>query len=185
MSTPLFFTVIPSPVGPLTLEASAHGLRSIIWHSPKTPARDAPGRIADNRPFTEVRRQLEAYFAGQLRHFDVPLDLEGTPFQLRAWAALQKIPYGETITYSEQARWTGNPSAVRAIGLANGRNPVSIIVPCHRVIGKSGKLTGYGGGLDRKRFLLDLEQFATPPGEHLDRIVYFPPFKRRESSNRD
>lgn len=156
-------TIIPSPLGPLTLEVSDRGLRSITWHSPDNPVPDNALRHADERLFTEVRRQLAAYFAGRLRQFDIPLDLQGTPFQLQAWQALQQIPYGETISYGEQARWIGNPSAVRAIGLANGRNPVSIIVPCHRVIGKSGRLTGYGGGLDRKRFLLELEHGKFTP----------------------
>lgn len=154
--TPLFFTVIPSPIGPLTLEASALGLSGLYMDS-HDRGPETKHRVADAGPFREVRRQLEAYFSRQLRHFDLPLDLRGTPFQLQAWAALQNIPYGETIAYSEQACRIGNPKAVRAIGLANGKNPISIIVPCHRVIGKSGKLTGYGGGLDRKCFLLDLE----------------------------
>jgi methylated-DNA-[protein]-cysteine S-methyltransferase len=157
-SSPRFFTVIPSPIGPLTLEASPQGLSGIFWDSQDRRTIETDQRVADERPFTEVRRQLDAYFAGQLRRFDLPLDLRGTPFQLQAWQALQKISYGSTIAYSEQAHWIGNPKAVRAIGLANGRNPISIIVPCHRVIGKSGKLTGYGGGLDRKRFLLELEK---------------------------
>lgn len=151
-------TILPSPLGPLTVEISDRGLRCITWQSPDNPIPDTALRSTDNRLFAEVRRQLTAYFAGRLRQFEIPLDLRGTPFQLQAWQALQQIPYGETISYGEQARWIGNPSAVRAIGLANGRNPVSIIVPCHRVIGKTGNLTGYGGGLDRKRFLLDLEQ---------------------------
>ena len=156
-------TIIASPLGPLTLEVSDRGLRSITWHSPDNPEPATRLRGSDDRLFTEVRRQLAAYFAGQLRQFDIPLDLQGTPFQLQAWQALQQIPYGETISYGEQARWIGNPSAVRAIGLANGRNPVPIIVPCHRVIGKSGRLTGYGGGLDRKRFLLELEHGKFTP----------------------
>lgn len=168
--TPRFFTVIPSPIGPLTLEASARGLTGLFMDSDSQgrSARNRNSRVHDERPFREVRRQLDAYFAGELRHFDLPLDLHGTAFQLQAWAALQEIPYGETLAYSEQARRIGNPRAVRAIGLANGKNPIAIIVPCHRVVGKNGNLTGYGGGLERKRFLLDLEKkfIPVPAGAH-------------------
>ena len=108
--------------------------------------------------FTAVIKQLHEYFSGDRRTFDLPLDLKGTPFQLQAWHALLEIPYGETLTYGEQAVAISNPKAVRAIGLANGKNPISIIVPCHRVIGKNGTLTGYGGGIERKKFLLQLEK---------------------------
>lgn len=164
-SAPLFFTVLPSPIGPLTLEASPQGLTGLYMDSHNHTGMNSVQRVDDETLFAEARRQLEAYFAGELRQFDLALDLHGTPFQLQAWAALQKIPFGTTITYGEQARWIENPKAVRAIGLANGKNPISIIVPCHRVIGKNGKLTGYGGGLDRKRFLLDLE-FPTLTSAH-------------------
>ena len=102
-------------------------------------------------------RQLEEYFAGRRRQFDLPLDLHGTEFQKRCWQELLKIPYGETRSYADVARAIGNPSAVRAVGLANGQNPIAIIVPCHRVIGSDGSLTGYGGGLETKRKLLELE----------------------------
>ena len=107
--------------------------------------------------FDHVIAQLDEYFAGERTEFDVPLDPVGTEFQLRAWAALRRIPYGETRSYGEQARTIGAPAAVRAVGAANGRNPISIIVPCHRVVGSNGSLTGFGGGLDAKRYLLDLE----------------------------
>ncbi len=153
-----FFTRIQSPVGELTLVASAKGLRGIYMEdhrkAPPTPAiwKNDPSR------FAEAVEQLAEYFSGKRGSFDLPLDLQGTPFQLRAWHALLEIPFGETRTYAEQAALIDNPKAVRAIGLANGRNPVSIIVPCHRVIGKNGTLTGYGGGLERKRFLLELEK---------------------------
>jgi methylated-DNA-[protein]-cysteine S-methyltransferase len=105
-----------------------------------------------------VHAQLDAYFAGRRRDFDVRLAPEGTPFQLRVWAALCEIPYGETISYAELARRIGNPNAVRAVGAANGRNPLPIVVPCHRVVGADGSLVGFGGGLDVKRALLDLER---------------------------
>ncbi|HYM67200.1 MAG TPA: methylated-DNA--[protein]-cysteine S-methyltransferase, partial [Patescibacteria group bacterium] len=107
--------------------------------------------------------QLGEYFAGRRTDFDVPLEMEGTPFQLRVWEALREIGYGETISYGELARRIGNPSASRAVGMANGCNPIAVIVPCHRVIGANGTLTGYGGGVERKRLLLDLEARATAP----------------------
>jgi methylated-DNA-[protein]-cysteine S-methyltransferase len=112
----------------------------------------------DTEPFATVAAQLAAYFTGELTEFDVPLALHGTPFQERVWTALQGIPYGETTTYGDLAAELGNPTASRAVGLANGRNPVGVIVPCHRVVGSTGSLTGYGGGLDRKRYLLDFER---------------------------
>ena len=114
-----------------------------------------PERDDDGLP--AAREQLAAYFAGELTVFDLPLDLRGTDFQRRVWAALREIPYGRTRTYGELATALGAPSASRAVGLANGRNPISIVVPCHRVVGASGSLTGYAGGVDRKRALLDLE----------------------------
>jgi methylated-DNA-[protein]-cysteine S-methyltransferase len=111
----------------------------------------------DKAPFAEVIRQLQAYFGGELRAFDLPLAPEGTEFQLRVWNCLRTIPYGETISYAKLAQKLGNPQAVRAVGLANGCNPIPIIVPCHRVIGSDGSLTGFGGGLANKKILLDLE----------------------------
>ena len=114
--------------------------------------------VHDERPFAEVRRQLRAYFRGELREFDVPLEMEGTEFQLSVWKELLKIPYGETASYLEIARRIGNEKAVRAVGLANGQNPIPIIVPCHRVIGSDGSLTGFGGGMENKRRLLELER---------------------------
>ena len=131
------------------------------WHDHGRPeARTRTGaRLAPGDPawFTEILGQLDAYFAGRLTEFDIPVKLDGTEFQRRVWSQLQAIPYGETISYGELARRVGSPKASRAVGLANGRNPVTIIVPCHRVIGSNGKLTGYGGGLDRKTWLLDHE----------------------------
>ena len=154
MKTSLYYSCIPSPIGSLTLVAADRGLAGLYM---ETHRQEREGYILDDQRFLSIRRQLDAYFAGQLRHFDISLDLAGTPFQMQVWHALQDIPFGETISYGEQARRIGNPKSIRAVGLANGRNPISIIVPCHRVIGKNGTLTGYGGGLDRKRFLLDLE----------------------------
>ena len=119
------------------------------------------GSIEDDAVLRGVRDQLGEYFAGRRRLFDIPLALEGTPFQQRVWNALCEIPYGETISYGELARRIGHPSAVRAVGLANGSNPIAIIVPCHRVIGANGTLTGYGGGLPTKARLLDLERGIT------------------------
>jgi len=115
-------------------------------------------RDDDERVLAEARRQLDTYFAGNLSAFDLPLDPAGTPFQVQVWQQLTRIPYGQTISYGELARRIENPSASRAVGLANGRNPIAVIVPCHRVIGADGSLTGFGGGLDRKRALLSLEQ---------------------------
>ena len=134
--------------------ASEAGIRAIELNA----GTELPGRECPSHPL--LRRaiaQLSAYFAGELRDFDLPLDMQGTPFQKRVWDELLKIPYGETRSYSFVAHHIGAPKAVRAVGAANGRNPVPIVVPCHRVIGAGGSLTGYGGGLPLKRFLLDLE----------------------------
>ncbi|WP_067793510.1 methylated-DNA--[protein]-cysteine S-methyltransferase [Actinomadura formosensis] len=153
--------VLDSPVGPLTLVATDGALSGLYMekqrHLPSEETFGAPGDPGDE-PFATVAAQLTAYFAGELTEFDVSLALHGTPFQKRVWAALQEIPYGETTTYGELAVEIGKPSASRAVGLANGRNPVGVIVPCHRVIGSTGSLTGYGGGLDRKRYLLGFER---------------------------
>jgi methylated-DNA-[protein]-cysteine S-methyltransferase len=156
---------IGSPVGPLTLIAAAGrltGLHMEVQRHPLDPAAYGAAGDPAAEPFAAAARQLDAYFAGQLQAFDLPLDLAGTPFQQRVWAELQRIPFGETATYGELAAALGKPSASRAVGLANGRNPVSIVVPCHRVIGSDGSLTGYGGGIDRKRFLLALERGGAP-----------------------
>ena len=148
-----------SPVGELTLLASDHGLAAVLW--PNEMARIRLGPITEDAThpvLTETERQLRAYFAGELKQFTVPLDFVGTPFQKKVWQALVAIPYGETRSYSEIARAIGHPAAVRAVGAANGRNPISIIAPCHRVIGANGKLTGFAGGLDAKAFLLAMEK---------------------------
>ncbi|RZU23696.1 methylated-DNA--[protein]-cysteine S-methyltransferase [Streptomyces sp. BK239] len=150
-------TVIDSPYGPLTLVADDGVLCGLYMTDQRhRPAQDSFGARGD-RLFAEAEDQLRAYFAGELKEFTLPLRLDGTPFQRGVWAELRKIPYGETRTYGDLAHALGAPTASRAVGLANGRNPVGIIVPCHRVVGADGSLTGYGGGLDRKRRLLSFE----------------------------
>ena len=154
---------IGSPVGPLTLVASGGGLAGLYMDAQRhLPDQSVFGPAGDpaSAPFAAAIEQLDSYFAGELTCFDVPLELSGTAFQRRVWTALLDIPYGQTATYGVLAAGLGQPAASRAVGLANGRNPVSIIVPCHRVIGADGSLTGYGGGLGRKRYLLDLERGA-------------------------
>ena len=149
---------IGSPVGPLLLAADHAGLRQIIFMNGRNRAQPDPAWTPDSSGFAETTRQLRAYFAGELEQFDLPLVPEGTPFQLQVWHKLCEIPYGETISYGELARRIGNSKASRAVGLANGSNPIPIIIPCHRVIGSNGKLTGYGGGLPIKEKLLALER---------------------------
>jgi methylated-DNA-[protein]-cysteine S-methyltransferase len=152
------FARMESPVGILTLIADEAGLREINFPQNGQPAPADSGREEDGSKFIDVIRQLRAYFAGELEIFDLPLAPKGTPFQQKVWSELCKISYGETISYGELARRTGNPNASRAVGLANGSNPIPIIIPCHRVIGSNGKLTGYGGGLEIKEKLLALER---------------------------
>ncbi|HKP54549.1 MAG TPA: methylated-DNA--[protein]-cysteine S-methyltransferase [Chloroflexia bacterium] len=153
------YTHLPSPLGPILLTSDGAGLTGLYMSEYKhgEEVRD-DWILGDNAPLLqEAKRQLTAYFDGTLKEFDLPLTMRGTPFQLRVWEELTRIPYGTTISYGELARRVGNPNASRAVGLANGRNPISIIVPCHRVIGSDGKLTGYGGGLPRKSALLSFE----------------------------
>ena len=152
------YTVIDSPVGPLMLAGDDAVLRELWFLQGRQRVAPNPAWTESARAFAKVARQLEAYFAGRLRQFDVAVDPGGTPFQSAVWHALREIPYGETISYGELARRIGNPKAVRAVGLANGANPISIVIPCHRVIGTDGSLVGYGGGLPTKRALLSLEQ---------------------------
>jgi methylated-DNA-[protein]-cysteine S-methyltransferase len=154
------YTVVPSPVGDLLLSGVDSRLRVLSFLGSGTkrpPAPIDPRRQRDDDAFPEVRTQLEQYFTGTRREFDLELELIGTDWELKVWDALRRIPYGETRSYGQIAAEVCTPAAARAVGLANGRNPVSLIVPCHRVIGASGALTGYGGGLERKRALLDLE----------------------------
>jgi methylated-DNA-[protein]-cysteine S-methyltransferase len=152
------FTQVESPLGPLLLVADPAGLRSIEFVTGNRPVRIHPQWRENMEQLREPIRQLRAYFSGQLEAFDLPLEPQGTPFQLAVWRRLCEIPYGETISYGELARRLGNPKASRAVGLANGTNPIPIVIPCHRVIGSNGKLTGYGGGLDIKEKLLALER---------------------------
>lgn len=152
------FTQIESPLGRLLLAANDGGLRYIIFSSETQPARPDPSWREDPAPLTQAIRQLQAYFAGDLETFNLRLAPQGTPFQMEVWQRLRDIPYGQTISYGELARRIGNPKASRAVGLANGSNPIPIVIPCHRVIGSNGKLTGYGGGLPIKEKLLALER---------------------------
>ena len=146
-----------SPVGPLLLAGDRDSLRFVSFGNSQRSLKPQPDWKKDKAPFSEVMRQLGAYFERKLKEFDLPLTLEGTEFQRRVWASLLTIPYGETISYAALAERIGNPKAVRAVGLANGSNPIPIIIPCHRVIGSNGSLTGFGGGLATKKTLLALE----------------------------
>lgn len=157
MNQQTYFCTMDSPIGPLLLTCTESGLSGVFMQDHKGGPQPKAGWIADRAPLQPALSQLARYFGDELRDFDLPLDLHGTAFQREVWRALCAIPYGETRSYGDVARAIGRPNAVRAVGLANGRNPVSIVVPCHRVIGGDGSLTGYGGGLDRKRFLLNLE----------------------------
>ena len=151
------YRTVDSPIGPLTLA----GRDSVLSHLRMVDQTHEPSRAdwsPDPKAFGDVVEQLAAYFAGGLTNFVIRLDLVGTPFQQRVWQALLTIPYGETRSYGQIAEQIGAPGSARAVGLANGRNPLAIVVPCHRVIGAGGSLTGYGGGLDRKRTLLHLER---------------------------
>jgi len=150
------FTYMDSPIGLLLLTCDGEALTGLFMDVPGRPSRDLADSVegAAAEPLLTAVRQLSEYFAGTRREFDLPLRMQGTDFQQRVWRNLTKIRYGETWSYGELARSVGNPNASRAVGLANGRNPISILVPCHRVIGADGSLTGYGGGLERKRWLL-------------------------------
>ena len=152
------YTYMKSPVGKLLLAGGEDSLQMICFQRGNRVIGPDPDWIESARTFHEAIRQLRAYFARELREFDLPLAPAGTPFQLSVWNLLRESPYGETISYGELAKRVGNPKASRAVGMANGRNPLPIVVPCHRVIGSSGKLTGFGGGLPTKELLLALEQ---------------------------
>jgi methylated-DNA-[protein]-cysteine S-methyltransferase len=155
---PTRWTTIPSPAGELLL-TRVGGAVTGIWFPPHTPP---TGAVRDDGGFDDVTTQLDEYFRGERTTFDLVLAPHGSEFQRAVWAALLEIPYGETASYVDIARRIGLPTASRAVGAANGSNPLPIVVPCHRVIGASGKLTGYAGGLERKRLLLDLESTAPP-----------------------
>jgi methylated-DNA-[protein]-cysteine S-methyltransferase len=157
-TTVMLYTQIESPLGPLLLVADDAGLRQILFVNGRHAPQPDSSWKEDEARFTETIRQLHNYFAGQLEEFDLPLAPAGTPFQLAVWRRLCDIPYGATVSYGELANRIGNPKACRAVGLANGSNPIPIVIPCHRVIGNNGKLTGYGGGLPIKEKLLALER---------------------------
>lgn len=163
----IHYRIIDSPIGPLTLAGQGYALTNVLMadHAHRPSQTDW---VLDQEAFPAAVDQLGAYFAGELSHFELQLDLRGTGFQQRVWQALRTIPYGETRSYRDIAEQIGAPTAARAVGLANGRNPISIIVPCHRVIGASGRLVGYGGGLARKQALLELEQRRATPRLALD-----------------
>jgi methylated-DNA-[protein]-cysteine S-methyltransferase len=162
------YLTVDSPIGRLVLQTDGVSLIGLYMDVPGRPIQgmSAWQEDANAGPLPEAVRQLEEYFAGKRRDFDLPLHLDGTEFQQRVWRVLTEIPYGETWSYGELAKRIGNPNASRAVGLANGRNPVSIVVPCHRVIGADGSLTGYGGGLQRKQWLLAHEGLHQPMRSH-------------------
>jgi len=162
-------TSMDSPIGQLTLTVEGDVLTGVHMHEQRHAPWLSPSIERDDAALAPFVEQMRAYFAGDLTDFDLPIELRGTEFQRRVWGALQDIPYGETISYGELARWVGNPKASRAVGLANGRNPVAIVVPCHRVIGANGSLTGYGGGLERKVWLLEHEG-SWSPGANQERL---------------
>jgi methylated-DNA-[protein]-cysteine S-methyltransferase len=153
----VYYTTFESPVGPLLLAGDKKALRQVSFEKSKRSTPPQADWKQSRAAFAEVIRQLQAYFRGELKEFDLPLAMDGTKFQLHVWNTLRTIPYGETISYAQLAVRIGNLKAVRAVGLANGSNPIPIIVPCHRVIGSDGSLTGFGGGLPLKKMLLELE----------------------------
>jgi methylated-DNA-[protein]-cysteine S-methyltransferase len=161
----MHYCEISTPLCRLLLVGDEQGLRRISFQDGFRPAKPAEGWRRAQGPFRDVILQLDAYFTGRLRRFELPLAPEGTPFQQEVWSALTTIPYGETVSYGDMARRVGRPTACRAVGAANGRNPIPIIIPCHRVIGADGSLTGFGGGLPIKRRLLLLEAIDRRRGQ--------------------
>ncbi|MEX2130584.1 MAG: methylated-DNA--[protein]-cysteine S-methyltransferase [Pseudohongiellaceae bacterium] len=159
-----FYDYLETPIGSLLLAGNEQALTLVGFPRGKERKRHETGWIKDATKFKEVKKQLQAYFAGELTEFDLNLAPVGTDFQRKVWKALQKIPYGETVSYGDIALRIGKPKASRAVGAANGKNPIPIIIPCHRVIGSTGKLTGFGGGLPTKEKLLNLEQQRANPG---------------------
>ena len=157
----MFYTIVPSPVGNLRLVGSDRGLAAVSWESMRSSVPRLETVEDPHHPvLVEAARQLDQYFAGQRKEFELKLEFRGTDFQKRVWDELLKIPFGETRTYGEIARRLGNVNAMRAVGAANGRNPIPIIAPCHRVIGASGALVGFGGGLEVKEYLINFERGA-------------------------
>ncbi len=173
MSTDTIYSYIDSPFGQMLVRGDGQFVTGL--YMPHQHSADASWQLADE-PFAAIREQLAEYFAGERQEFTVPLKLVGTPFQRRVWQELVRIPFGVTISYGEQARRIGQPTASRAVGHANGRNPISILVPCHRVIGANGKLTGYGGGLDRKQWLLNWERRASADERRLPQMSLAPAY---------
>ena len=161
----MYYCYLDTPIGELLLAGEADGLAMIGFPKGSMRREPEPDWIFNEKPFEEVRRQLDEYFSGARKEFDLPLQLSGTEFQVQVLQELQRIPYGETTSYGAIAKRIGRPKAMRAVGAANGRNPIPIIIPCHRVIGSSGDLTGFGGGLDTKAALLRLE------AEHSDSLL--------------
>jgi len=158
MNAKIYFTEFASPIGKLRLTGTGAALTGVFMETERHASAQSRDAIRDAAPLCEARQQLDEYFGGERREFSLVLDADGTEFQRSVWRALCGIPYGATASYGDIAKRIRNPKAVRAVGLANGRNPLSIIIPCHRVIGADGSLTGYGGGIERKRFLLALEK---------------------------
>jgi methylated-DNA-[protein]-cysteine S-methyltransferase len=157
MDSRIFYTTLDSTVGALLLTSNGDAITGLFMEKHKGGPKPISDWRRDDELFREAADQLRAYFAGELTEFELPIATGGAPFQQSVWAELRNIPYGSTISYGELARRIGNPKAPRAVGAANGDNPISIIIPCHRVIGSNGKLTGYGGGIERKKFLLEFE----------------------------
>jgi methylated-DNA-[protein]-cysteine S-methyltransferase len=156
--TPTYYTQLDSPVGTLLLTLENEHLTNICMFNQKRTITVQTDWVESGRHFRTIARQLEEYFRGKRRAFEIPMSPQGTDFQMSVWQELLKIPYGETATYGDIAKRIGNPKAVRAVGLANGRNPLPIVIPCHRVIGANGQLTGFGGGLENKALLLKIEE---------------------------
>ena len=161
----MFFSTVPSPVGRLTMLGEGEDLVGLYFDHDPEATKARAGAVRDDRHLQRAAAELEEYFAGARTRFDLPLAPRGTEFQKAVWRALVRIPFGETATYGQIARSIGQPAASRAIGGANHRNPIAIVIPCHRVIGADGSMTGYGGGLDRKRLLLDLEARVASSGQ--------------------
>jgi methylated-DNA-[protein]-cysteine S-methyltransferase len=168
-----FFTTMDSPIGELVLRSDGTSLTGVFTHGPKPREMRKADRNRDDEVLAEACDELTAYYAGTLKEFRVPLAPHGTPFQQRVWKALLEIPFGATESYGQLARRIGDPNAARAVGLANGKNPIAIIIPCHRVIGSSGALVGYGGGLPRKKWLLEHEARLHRPAVVEDRAHAF------------
>lgn len=163
----MYYDTIDTPIGRILLAGDDRALKHVGLPDARRPLTVPAAWQRDPSRLAEAGSQFAAYFRGELIDFDLPLDATGTAFQKRVWSALEAIPYGSTISYAELARRIDNPKASRAVGLANGANPLAIVVPCHRVIGANGSMTGYGGGLSAKRFLLDLESRHAPRSDQL------------------